>query len=895
MNEKLVCTRSYLAVIGAILQDSSLLDDIDRPLSREDFNTEPFYELLFVAITNLYLSGCKNIDELSIDSYLAPYPEQYKIFQDNNGIDYLQDCRDFADLGNYDYFYHKLRKYSLLRFYESKGYDIKNIYNYTITEEKAIQREQARFDELTEKDIVEYIEKELVVEPSMKYCSNTLTTDVQAAKGGKELIKELMEVPDVGMPLASLALNTICRGGRKGCLYMRSSSSGGGKAIPNDTIIPTPEGYKRVDEIKPGDYLFDRTGKPTKVLMVHPQPEKKQVYKITFSDGREARCCKDHLWTYKIQGHKKCVLKTSTTEEIINRMATLKAKVHIPVNEPVQYTEKEYSVDPYVMGLLLGDGSFRYDKSQKALLYSSEDAILPNSIAQIMGYNVKKNSSKNYSYTFEHKVHYGHHKNVHVEEILKDYPELWQKKSHEKFIPQDYLLGSIEQRFALLRGLLDTDGNVGKKARVSFSTTSTQLKDDFVELCHSLGIITGVIVDKRDKYTSGQAYKITVQTTDEIKLKIFSLPKHLKKLQDYFNENSNRNKKHNRYIRIDSIKPLDEYVEMTCFTVDNEEALFLMNDFIVTHNTRLAAADACKIAVPYYYDIDLDEWRYTGISEPTLYITTEVAIDAIQTILYATVSGVNEEHILYGTYEEGELERVNQAIEYIESSPLYICHIPDFSINDIKNIVKKYHREYSIDYFFFDYIFVSLRLMAEVSNKSKMAGLKEHQLLLVFVTELKTLCEQLGVFMFTSSQLNGEAKDAPVKDERVLSGSKALANKLDVGFIAMPPNNAELKKIEPIMRNLINKPVPNMCFWIYKVRRGKLTRVIVWSYVDLGTMRIHDLFITNTSFQLIDVDLTKIETVDKAIEENSVRISDVKDEPIEELEEEITVKRSFDW
>lgn len=540
MNEKLVCTRSYLAVIGAILQDSSLLDDIDRPLSREDFNTEPFYELLFVAITNLYLSGCKNIDELSIDSYLAPYPEQYKIFQDNNGIDYLQDCRDFADLGNYDYFYHKLRKYSLLRFYESKGYDIKNIYNYTITEEKAIQREQARFDELTEKDIVEYIEKELVVEPSMKYCSNTLTTDVQAAKGGKELIKELMEVPDVGMPLASLALNTICRGGRKGCLYMRSASQGAGKS-------------------------------------------------------------------------------------------------------------------------------------------------------------------------------------------------------------------------------------------------------------------------------------------------------------------------------------------------------------------RLAAADACKIAVPYYYDIDLDEWKYTGISEPTLYITTEVSVDAIQTILYATVSGVNEEHILYGTYEEGELERVNQAIEYIESSPLYICHIPDFSINDIKNVVKKYHREYSIDYFFFDYIFVSLRLMAEVSNRSKMAGLKEHQLLLVFATELKTLCEQLNIFMFTSSQLNGEAKDAPVKDERVLSGSKALANKLDIGLIAMPPNNAELKKIEPIMRNLINKPVPNMCFWIYKVRRGRLTRVIVWSYVDLGTMRIHDLFITNTSFQLIDVDLTKIETVDKAIEENSVRMSDVKDEPIEELEEEITVKRSFDW
>ena len=79
-------------------------------------------------------------------------------------------------------------------------------------------------------------------------------------------------------------------------------------------------------------------------------------------------------------------------------------------------------------------------------------------------------------------------------------------------------------------------------------------------------------------------------------------------------------------------------------------------------------------------------------------------VDEIQTLLIAAVSKVNEEHILYGTYENDELDRVTQAISYIESSPLYIVHIPDFSIEDIKNQIKKYNREFSVRYFFFDYI-----------------------------------------------------------------------------------------------------------------------------------------------------------------------------------------------
>ena len=528
-HEGLVDKRAYLNTFGCLLQDSSLIDDIDRPLDRTDFNTENFYELLFIAIYNLHMQGCTTIDEFNIDSYLSNYKEQYSIFQENQGIEYLSNAREIATLENYDYHYHRLRKYSLLRYYEKQGLDTRFIYDSTIADASKIEAEKIKFDNYTEQDIIEIVETTFVINPNMKYCTNTLSTD--------ELVNELMEVPDVGLALNNVGLNTVSRGARLGCLFMRSCPQGGGK-------------------------------------------------------------------------------------------------------------------------------------------------------------------------------------------------------------------------------------------------------------------------------------------------------------------------------------------------------------------TRMAAGDACKIAVPYFYDVSTKQYVFTGNSEPTTIFSTEMPVDEIQTLLIAAVSKVNEEHILYGTYENDELDRVTQAISYIESSPLYIVHIPDFSIEDIKNQIKKYNREFSVRYFFFDYIHTSLRLMAEVNGKSGM-GLKEHQLLLVFATELKTIAQQLDVFIYTASQLNGEAQNALYKDQNLLAGSKALANKLDMGVISMAPTKAERKKIEAVLHNMVNMPVPNMCHWVYKVRRGRLTRIIIWTKIDLGTMTEQCLFVTNYDFELIDMDFTKIEQVEEKIKEHSVLLSQVPDNPLEENEEEPTDKKSW--
>lgn len=530
--------RAYLHTIGCLLKEPILIDDIDRPLDRTDFNTETFYELLFIAIYNLYMQGCTTIDEFSIDSYLSNYKEQYAIFQENNGLEYLRNAQDMCSIENYDYWYHRLRKYSLLRYYEKQGLSTRFIYDGTVDETK-LESENKKFDDYTEQDIVSMVESTFVISPNMKYCSNTISTDAQAGDGAFELIEELCETPDVGLPFTSLGLNTVARGFRLGKFYLRSGTTGSSKS-------------------------------------------------------------------------------------------------------------------------------------------------------------------------------------------------------------------------------------------------------------------------------------------------------------------------------------------------------------------RQAIMDCCNIAIPHRWNLETKNWEYTGNSFPTLFISTEMSVDECQTIILATVSGVNEEHILYGDYKKGEKERVIQAAKYLKESPLYINVINDFSISDIENIIKKYHNTRGVNYIFFDYIFVAPRLIAEM-NRSSTMRMQEYQLLTLFATRLKALAESLWVFIMSSTQLNGEAADMKYKDARCLQGSKAIANKIDFGCISMRPTAAELKKIEAITKNIIGCPEINMMQWVYKVRRGKLTRIIIFSNINLGCMREKTVFVTDYDFNLIDVDFTKIECMDKVVEENSHIMRPEDFEPEKEDLEERTEKKSFNW
>ena len=105
--------------------------------------------------------------------------------------------------------------------------------------------------------------------------------------------------------------------------------------------------------------------------------------------------------------------------------------------------------------------------------------------------------------------------------------------------------------------------------------------------------------------------------------------------------------------------------------------------------SRTLLADAATIACNEIYDLDLGTWIKTNEGQPTLLINTELELSEVQTMLLAFLSGVNEEHILNGYYEGDEFSRVSKAAKVIKESPLYIEVIPDFSLKDIENIIKR--------------------------------------------------------------------------------------------------------------------------------------------------------------------------------------------------------------
>lgn len=523
-------SRCVLQVLGSLMLDPTLLDEYR--FEPEDFK-DAFYSIIFGAINNLYAEGIRVIDRIAIDNYLANYQQQYSVFTQHNGLQYVDDCRALAQKENFNYYHQKLKKFAYLRYADKYGLDIRPLYDYTLTGAE-LEKEQAKFDKMSIEELITRVEDKFIIEARNKYSISITQKEYTAGNGAKELIKELKETPDYGIPLVSPVLNTIYRGARLGAVYLMSTPTGGGK-------------------------------------------------------------------------------------------------------------------------------------------------------------------------------------------------------------------------------------------------------------------------------------------------------------------------------------------------------------------TRIGVQNMVHFSVPWQYNIETKTWENRGVSNPALIIETELEFKEIQTMIIAQVSGVAEDKILSGSFLRDEEKRINQAIEYIESSPLYIVVLEDFSREQVFNIIRKYHRDYGVDYIFFDYIQMSFTLMNEMTKNAQGMRIREDQILYQFVSSLKGLARQLCVFILSATQLSGTYHEG-YKDETILRGAKAMADKIDCGEIIMIPTTGELKAVEDIRPRKINMKVPNRIKHIYKCRGGKYTKIKVFCYLDLGRMILEDLFVTDAENILIDIPYTNIsvsemkvgemDVVEQIIQDNSVDMSMVTEEEV---------------
>lgn len=265
--------------------------------------------------------------------------------------------------------------------------------------------------------------------------------------------------------------------------------------------------------------------------------------------------------------------------------------------------------------------------------------------------------------------------------------------------------------------------------------------------------------------------------------------------------------------------------------------------------TRAAVGDACYIAYPIYYDTEKGKWIRHGDTEKVLFIATEQDHSEIQTLILAYLSGVDEEKIISSHCNPEEKERLRQAILVMQQykDNLFIARVPNPNVEQIKAIVRQNYIVNNIQNVFYDYIFSSPSLLGEFRDLK----IREDVALGLLGAALKDLAVELGIFVMSSTQLNGDVdKKVGIKDQTCLRGAKSLADKTDVGAITCRVSDEELKQLEPVIS--VVGLIPNQVTDIYKVRRGKWTQCRIWSKMDLSTCRKVDLFVTDVNLAPLD-------------------------------------------
>lgn len=372
-------------------------------------------------------------------------------------------------------------------------------------------------------------------------------------------------------------------------------SRGGGKQLPDFTQVLCQDGFKRIDELTVGDLVYSSDGTLYPITGIYPQG-KKTVYRLILQDGREVLCGDGHLWSVVDRGLKPCVMSTIDMLKagiMSGNPGKTSYAFRVPNCEPVEFEEHPLPIDPYILGCLIGEGTLttktpKIATSQSHILnrlkrlYSEFEVQLDTSTTNNHTIVDRNKGGKPFPMVPKRSMYSSRNRFTEAIEFLG-----MNVTCKNKFIPEMYKWSSVEQRMELLRGLMDTDGSVGKTGCSEFTSASETLIHDVAWLCRSLGIRCRLSVDSRrnrkikirgKEYNSGLIYRLYINT----RLFISKKPESIKRLQQ--KPHSNRDK----YISIVDIQKLRYKTSMTCIAVDSPDHTYLIEGFVVTHNTQAA-------------------------------------------------------------------------------------------------------------------------------------------------------------------------------------------------------------------------------------------------------------------------------------------------------------------
>lgn len=369
--------------------------------------------------------------------------------------------------------------------------------------------------------------------------------------------------------------------GKEQAAVMVWGAMGIGKALPLTAKVLTPSGWTTMGEVNVGDIITAYDGANTKVLGVFPQGEL-DIYEITFSDGRTAQCCGQHLWKIYTYGGKNkrnggwSVMKTEDIKFRMENHVPMASEHYIPlVSKFINKQEQNIPLDPYVLGCLIGDGTL----SRNSTKFTNEDTAVVDRISERLPTGVVLNRYK------EDGIEYGVSapgtKNI-LQEALNTL-NLSGHGAADKFIPDVYKNANHEVKIELMKGLMDTDGYVSKSGSLSYTTISQQLASDVQELVRSLGGIAKITEKiptytyKGEKLNGKLAYTVSIRYSSG--KDFVSMMKKMKRISEDYQYSDLK-------LKITGIEKKGR-AQAQCILIDHHEHLFVTDDYVVTHNTEI--------------------------------------------------------------------------------------------------------------------------------------------------------------------------------------------------------------------------------------------------------------------------------------------------------------------
>lgn len=760
------------AVLSGILQygEDAFLDVTDI-ISETSFTIDS-NQIIYRCLKNICEKNSKPKIDLATVYSSAQELEVVHILNKKEEAQHLKAIFDFpVNLDNVRKFAAKIRKLEIARSLHKELDDVKN--------------------KLLDVNGSESISSILgLAEDSIFNFASKISNDGDSApslmgEGIEEYIEYLQEniVDQIGIPTGFHAYDQAIGGGlRKGTVNVIGARP---KALRHGSIVYTPKGPVKIENVSVGDVVLHPTHGAATVTAVWPH-QNIDIYRIYFRDGDTVDCCEDHIWhVHKVYGNKQEQLKT--TKELIGDLIVGKDgdyKWNVMLPKKVEFHYQEVSIDPYVMGILLGDGSV----SNNTCVYHTMDKQIHEymtTYANFLGLDVKTDNQQKGNSATSYRI------NGFQDKLRKT--GIFGHNCYNKFVPKEYIYNSVEVRLAVLAGLLDTDGDCtvdsnSGNSRVRFGSVSLQLCKDVKEIVQSLGGLCSL--NTTHSSCNGKTFE---SYRCEIRLPEGINPFRLRRKAEKFTGRQIGELKRT-IVKIEKIGKDDA----RCLTLSDDDGLFMTDNYVVTHNTGKTLLS------------DNMGRNVAKLGIPVLNMDTEMSKKDHVHRLLAMASEVEISKIETGRFSESPVmkNKVIEAAKELKDLPLHHKIIAGKPFEEQLSIMRRWIvKEVGLNddgtakdcVIFYDY----LKLM-DTSGMDK--DLKEYQLLGFMMTSLHNFAVKYQVPIMAFIQLNRdgitkESTDSASGSDRIIwlcSNFSIFKRKTDEE-IAEDGSDAGNRKLIPVI------------------------------------------------------------------------------------------------